>query len=278
MVKWQSILQLRTIKFNIEKLKLGIILLVCMLAVGCAGTKNFLALPDAAKQQIKSSKFVLVHSQDELNAAVNKSNMSRATGGGLLFVLIDAAVTNKRANETENLLAPIRSELINFDMDKEIKQAILPVVSSTPWLYAQNISDITIAHGNYPDIVKQISNDATNNKDVVGVFSSVYILNANFTTLEVAVEFYPLSPNLKNLQEYSTKKKKQNQPLPIYKINLVYNKNIETKTNNAKENAKLWAANNGQAIKNALQEAVTKISLQLNKNLQNPENLDVSIN
>ncbi len=73
-------------------------------------------------------------------------------------------------------------------------------------------------------------------------------------------------------------KKKQNQPLPIYKINLVYNKNIETKTNNAKENAKLWAANNGQAIKNALQEAVTKISLQLNKNLQNPENLDVSIN
>lgn len=276
MFKKCSIVRSVFIKNSIEKIKLSSILLACILIVSCAGKKSqyFMPLADATKQQIKSSRFVIVHGQDELNAEVNQSKLTSATGGGMLVALVDAAITNKRASEAENLLNPIRSELINFDMDQEIKQLMFPVLRSTVWLHAKNISDISIVHGNYTDIVKQISNNTTDPKDVIGIFSSNYTLNANFSALKVTLvlELYPLNSNLKNLHECSTKKNKPNQPQPIYKTRVVYNKNIETKTNNAKENAKLWLANDGQVIKNALKGSVIELSSKLNKKLQNPEN------
>lgn len=264
--------------FITKKLKFVGILLACILIISCGGKKTqyFIPLSDNTKQHIKSSKFVIVHGQDELNAEVNESKLTNATGGGMLFALIDVAITNKRANETENLLNPIRSELINFDIDQEIKKAIFPVLKATAWLHAKNTSDIVIVHGNYTDIVKQILNDTTNNKDVVGVFSSSYMLNANFTELKVilTLELYALNSNLKNLHKHSNQKNKINQPQPIYKTRVVYTKNIETTSNNAEKNSKLWLANNGQFIKNALKESAIELSLKLNKNLQNPEHRD----
>lgn len=263
------------IKINIGKLKLWIILLACILKVGCAGIapKEFIALPDTAKQQISSSKFVFIHSQDELNATVIASNISQATGGGLLVALADTAITNNRAKEAEKLLAPIRSELIDFDMDKEITQALLPVLKSTAWLHAKNISDIKIMHGNSTEIINKLSNDATNNKDVVGVISSSYVLNAGFTTLEVvvALELYPLNINLKKLTAHSANNNSQNQLQPIYKTKVICNKHLETATKNFKENAKLWSLNNGYAIKHAIKDAITTITLQLKEKLQDPE-------
>ena len=253
------------------KLKITIISIVCILMIGCAGTrKDFVPLSETAKQRIASSKFILIKNQEELNAEVNASNIAGATGGGLIFALVDVAVTNSRANATEKLLAPIRNELIDFDVHKEIKQSVVPVVQATPWLKAT--ADMAIVSGNYQDIINKTLEDKSIKADVVGAVSSDYTLDSNFNTLKMTsvLELYSLNTSLNAANFGEKKSKKPKQPQPIYRTKVVYNKKIDAATKDATKNAKLWAVNNGQAIKLALKDAVSNTALQLKEKLLNP--------
>ena len=253
----------------IAKIKITIVPLLCIFIISCGGggKKDFVYIPETVKQRISSSEFVLIKNQEELNAEVKESNMGAA--GGLLFSLIDVAVINSRANEAEKLLAPIRNELIDFDMHKEIKQAVFPVIQATPWLHAK---DITIISGKYQDIVNRTLKDKTNKADVMGAINVCYNLDSNFNNLKVktTLELYPLHIDLKIEKDDKKESKKQKQVTPIYRAKIEYNKKLTAATRKTSENAKLWAANNGQAIKVALKDSVANIALQLKDRLQNP--------
>jgi len=251
-------------KIMIKKIKLMVIFIASLVLVNCAGYKAFIPLSKEVKQQITSSNLVLVNNQQELNAEILESNATSVMGGGILVALVDSAVNNSRAKTAERLIMPIRSELVDFSMDQEIKKALLPVVKSTVWLHA---NDISIINGIYKDVVDKLLKDKNNNKDIVGVFNLYYALDHSFTTLKVTLglELYPLKLHINENKQEKTKKIQ-----PIYRAKIEYNKNINMATGSAEKNAKLWAANNGEAIKSALKDAVLNVTLQLTDNLKDP--------
>ena len=69
-----------------------VVLFVLLSAPGCVTTEPaYIPLAKEVSQQIKSSNAVIVSTQDEIKADVEKSNVATYTGGGLIPALIDVA-------------------------------------------------------------------------------------------------------------------------------------------------------------------------------------------
>lgn len=75
-------------------------LLFCILTA-CATEPAHIALKPELSQRINSSNGVILAVQKEIEADVDKSQMSNATGGGLIPMIIDAAVDRSRANAAD---------------------------------------------------------------------------------------------------------------------------------------------------------------------------------
>jgi len=82
--------------------------------LGCASPR-FIPMTEGAASKIKSTEAILVLSQQEIAAEINPSAVAAATGGGLLFALVDVAVNKSRADDAEAAIAPIKNALLDYD-------------------------------------------------------------------------------------------------------------------------------------------------------------------
>src|SRR2546430_17643371 len=82
--------------------------------LGCASPR-FIPMTEGAASKIKSTEAILVLSQQEIAAEINPSAVAAATGGGLLFVLVDLAVNKSRAEDAEAAMAPLQQWLLGYD-------------------------------------------------------------------------------------------------------------------------------------------------------------------
>ncbi|TLY35247.1 MAG: hypothetical protein E6K61_13715 [Nitrospirae bacterium] len=102
-----------------------VVLFVLLSAPGCVTTEPaYIPLAKEVSQQIKSSNAVIVSTQDEIKADVEKSNVATYTGGGLIPALIDVAIEGSRSKSAEQDIKPIRDALVGFDMGRELQTSL----------------------------------------------------------------------------------------------------------------------------------------------------------
>src|SRR5215469_16608974 len=92
-----------------------------LLVAGCAGVPVHEALPDGARDKFTSTDVVVPIRQSEIYVYVPPSNVSTATGGGLIPALVDLAVDSVRTSKAENSVKALRDSLVDFDFDKELQ-------------------------------------------------------------------------------------------------------------------------------------------------------------
>jgi hypothetical protein len=86
--------------------------LVCL--SGCA-TASRIAPVSSPAADAPPPQTIVAWSQDEIAATINQSNITTATGGGLIFALIDAGINNSRAKKAESAIVPLRDALVAYD-------------------------------------------------------------------------------------------------------------------------------------------------------------------
>ena len=68
-------------------------------------------------QQHQSRSVRVLVAQSEIKSDINASNLAVVTGGGMLGGLIAAAQNSARARQAEELIAPVRTALLDLDAD-----------------------------------------------------------------------------------------------------------------------------------------------------------------
>lgn len=95
-------------------------LLAALLLSGCA-TPNRVALTSPPPERMDG---IVGLRQQEIASDINRSNLTAAAGGGLLFALIDAGVNNSRAKKAESAASPVRDALIDYQPGEVLAAAL----------------------------------------------------------------------------------------------------------------------------------------------------------
>lgn len=109
-----------------------------LLAGGCAAPTR-VSLDPSAKNRIKAANGIVCMAQQEIAADIQTSNITQATGGGLIFALIDAGINNSRAKDVEQDVVPVRDALIGYDVGETLKANIERTLKTAPWLKLQTV-------------------------------------------------------------------------------------------------------------------------------------------
>lgn len=90
---------------------------------GCATPMRISLTPEQRAGIHEISARVIVV-QDEVIAAVEPSNVSQYTGGGLIGAMVDSSITNTRVKASQELMGPFYAEIENVDYRQEFNETI----------------------------------------------------------------------------------------------------------------------------------------------------------
>jgi len=158
--------------------------ILALFVSGCASPSR-ISLDQSKKSQIHATECVVGLQQQEITADINQSNISQATGGGLIAALIDAGINNSRTKDAEQEIVPVRDALVGYDIGQTLKQSLQTSLKNPDWLHLNSID------------VRQVTDEAackvwlTNSKgDVLLLVRPHYRLNAAFDHLTVSLGVY----------------------------------------------------------------------------------------
>jgi len=104
---------------------------IALLLGACAAPMRSSLTPEQRGKITELTARVVVV-QDEVLAAVQPSNVSAATGGGLIGAIIDSKVTNSRVNDSQQALGPFYAAIEEVDYRKEFNESIERGLSGYP--------------------------------------------------------------------------------------------------------------------------------------------------
>jgi hypothetical protein len=218
----------------------GLLALIIFLN-GCAATH--IALKPTEAKEITSVDVYIGLAQQEIYAEIVKSNVSAATGGGLLPALIDAGVDQHRAKKAEELVQPIRTALMDYDFGKCLTEKIESELKSLTWMKINNVR----VSG---DISKKGYEKAFVDSEASAILfmTTKYFLSHNLIVLNMSSE-----------AKLFPKKGGKNVDLSdgncIYKNLLFFEDSIDTRPSSKQEAINCWADNGGYITRQALDAA-----------------------
>jgi len=245
----------------------GVICLVLLSAPGCVTTEPpYIPLAKEVSQQIKSSNVVIVSTQHEIKADVEKSNVTTYTGGGLIPALIDVAIERSRRKSAEEDIKPIRDALMDFDMGKELQASLGTRLDSIPWL---NVKKTEVLSDTKPDLVPSLLGFSS--EDALVLITPSYSLTSDFVTLKVEseVKVLPRAAHLRPSAE--GKDSKKDQVTPLYKDVVTHIAPLVTGASDTKAAAAEWSKDGGAVIKQAMKQSVDSIADKIVGSLTNPD-------
>lgn len=224
-----------------------LLLLLPLLAVGCASTIHIPLTPDLSTK-IEQTRVHAVVAQDEIAALIEQSNTAAAAGGGLLFAVIDAAVDSHRTARASKLMEPVRREVADFDFRTQLDKRLQTTVGGLPSL---KVAQATVGSKPLP------ANDtATLWKDVsenaLLSLSTRYELTASLRSLMVTT-----------VATYWLRGREE----PIYRGRYVYYTPPLAATDHA-QCAKAWAADKAAALRAAMRESIDETMKMLAADLR----------
>lgn len=238
-------------------------LLLCV-GVGCATEPAHIPLSPEQSRRISSSNGVILATQKELVADIDKSHVAMATGGGLIPALIDAAIENSRASSAEENLKPVRNALLDFEIGKGLREALGSRLDAIDWLHLKRMD---IVRDNRTNPVK--SSLVAGREDVLVLITPTYALTADFSALrmEAEIRVVPRAPHLIAAENAEDDEKKL---MPLYKTKLSQVTPSPLPGSDMEQAAKAWAADGGKAIRQAMSQGVTGLADKIVEALSRP--------
>ena len=242
---------------------LSLITLSLLLGACSAPKREIIALNPALKPHINSTDVHLKQSQEKLEADVESSNISKHTGGGLLFALIDVAVMSHRSSQAEDAIAELQNHFTEFNATEKVKNSLKTSLDQATWVHAGKIHvDTSFESEQLDTIVKNCKDDS------LLISRMDYRFNPDLSVLTgtLYLEVLPTSQKLKTLT-------KTENPLenPIFKLNVKATEALSNHSKDKQENAKSWNHNNGEPIKTALEKVTKQVFANLDQALRNPD-------
>lgn len=256
---------------NILKFRQGRFALIGLVALvsGCVTGPVYDHMPPASYETMKQSDLVIFKLQNEIDAQVRRSQVG--AGGGIIPALIGAAIDHKRTTTAEALLGPIRNTLIDVNIEERLKAQVEAQFVHVNWVKQE---PVPILVGNFSELIKE--RVETSSADAVGFLFTKYFFNRNFKRLTVSIEFalYPVSVAVKE----TLKSDDETEELePFYRTRVTREMLLERELRGkSKKNAAIWASNNGEKLKTALNEFIDSMALELQAILRNPTRLNVA--
>jgi len=224
--------------------------------------KEFIALPETVQAQLESTDVYLVDCPEQMGFDIKSSNVASYTGGGLIFGLIDAAIMSSRQSDAEEAIGCIQGELKNIKVQNILHDKLIPLYKNNDWLKTRHVHHVTDFS---KEKCKALCNSSKSDGTLVSVF--YYKLSPDFKTLTgtLHVTLYPTGENLMRLV-------KTTEPVetPIFKTNVSATEILENSKDDIKENAKLWAQDNGSYLKSSMESLARKLVLSLENVMKHP--------
>jgi len=110
----------------------GVALVGLALALGGCAVPTRVSMTPEQRSKITEVRAHIVVVQDEVIAAVQPSNVSVATGGGLIGAMIDSSITNSRVKDSQEMLGPFYAEIESVDYRREFNEAIRADLANYP--------------------------------------------------------------------------------------------------------------------------------------------------
>jgi hypothetical protein len=233
-------------------------LAICALALAGTATVAAAKVLDAVpadQRAIDGGRAIRVLvAQPEIKAGITPTNIVAATGGGLLPALIDAANNASRSKKAEATIAPIRAAIGDFDGDGLALQTTTDALAEVSWLQTADIDfskDSSL-------LGKSAMLDKASSKQTVFI-EYTYGMSANFSAVLVNATIHIAD---KQLPPEQTKPEWRVQPNHVVYSNVistaVFIPNANPKDPNA--NAAAWAADNGKAVRAALNQDFAEVA------------------
>lgn len=241
-----------------KQLSLAALALAGFALTGCVSFKQ--SLPPEGREVAGGRNALVTVAQSEINAGIRESNMAGAMGGGLLMALIDTGVNNARAKTAETAIVPVRDALADYNFDAKAMQTTESLERTVPWLAVKNT-----------ELNKDVSNarftkalDAAPGKELLTITYD-YQLDNNFQELKVGANV-SLLPTKKAKGEKADRRMLLTNADFTRAFVCVISLSNPSKDINA--NAAVWARNGGAQTEAAVDLALAKLVLLMQKGLE----------
>jgi len=249
--------------FGLDRSVKLVIIGAVLLLTGCARGQyvETVALTPDVYANLNKSQIGLVQNQQDINFEINRSNVSAATGGGLLFALLDANADRINTEKVAEAGAPIRLALSDFDYTAQIEEHTKVLVDKHSWLKASGLQVYT---GVPAKIVQEKASQQIG--DALGLVQYKYSLRPFFKSVHLSVDFalYPTREDLKALVEGTLDSTGVG---PIFKINSTAEIALEKPKNDDEINVERWMKDNAKPLKDALAKILDDVMRDLDAKL-----------
>lgn len=241
-----------------------------LLVAGCAGVPVHEALPVGARDKFTSTDIVVPVTQNEIYVYVPPSNISAATGGGLIEALVDVTVDSIRTSKAENSVKALRDSLVDFDFDKALQADLAASLEQKPWMRVRDVH-----------VVKDATSDSldralTNSTADAVLFTTVdYRLSNDGDVLSIWLEasLFPKSDGLKAFKQQGSAPK-TNLKNSLYHNKFDFQFSPPNVTDDRAHNMPMWTAQNGVLMRAALKLGAAKLSQMLAMDLEQQTQAD----
>ncbi len=217
---------------------------------GCASATRVAS--NGAVERAASAQVHVALTKQEIGADIHNSNVSAATGGGLIAAFIDLGIEHSRAKKAEVAIVPVRDALLGYDVGKTFSEALQAAAEGPAWLKAAKIEVRSAA-----DLGDQKKVLAAATADVVMTLVTDYKMLPDFNGVRVSVQA-TLRPRSAELVATA----KGNPDGVLFANRFVTTRNSRAPLMPATHAgyAAAWAADGGKTIRAALDEALAELA------------------
>lgn len=221
-------------------LRRSVVLVLLSLLLGACAAPMRLTLTPEQRSKITELQARVIVVQDEVIAAVQPSQVSLATGGGLIGAMIDSSITNSRVQESQKIMGPFYASIEDVDYRQEFNSAMRQELTKYPIKMGEVVTT--------PRMLNQAELDRLLEKMKAG------------QSLLVIVPRYFFTMDFRNLDAEAvvTMWVKGDSATLVHRGVLYYQS--EPAGNGGKASMNLWAANNAALFRSVLRESVTELS------------------
>ena len=236
----------------------------CVFGCAVAGTsfgaiKNNYVAAEARAVAGGRDVYIIVP-QAEIKPNINISNITAATGGGLLFALIDAGVNNARAKEAEKIVVPIRESMVGFDFDPLAQGVTTATLSGLGWFDPKQIK---LTKDN-SDATTLAALDAAGTPQLMLMRYS-YETNAQFSSIVVSLDSFLVNKETPKGKKPAARLQTKYLPYMQKVRSMILLPGANDK--DPEGNVKAWSADGGKLARAAVELGLERCQALLTKSL-----------
>lgn len=219
-------------------LRTGALMLLPLLLSACAVPMR-VSMTAEQRAQVREINAHIIVVQDEVIAAVQPSNVSVGTGGGLIGAMIDSSVTNSRVKDSQKIMGPFYATIEDVDYRTEFNAEMKRELAGYPIKIAQVVTT--------PKMVSQaqlnrLRQDLKPGQALLLIVPN-YSLSMDFRSLDAEAWVSLWTPGDGNTPVQRGSLRYQSQPMGT----------------GGQASMNLWTANNAALFRSTLRESVSEL-------------------